>query len=499
MPVFEHINNRKVSLARSYGLCAQLECLDYARHPHWLLADLSREQARNPAAALNTGDCSYDGGSVGHGGGNRPDRRGSAASPASAAARAPVAAKDCATALRMAPQPPPPLQPPQWLEQMREVAHTLAVGHRRGVGGRVLPQFFLQDGLNGAALLLRVALWLCPCPEADLLLLDWARAYPRAGGVTSVLPAMVASALRGDFRTARKLGFAQQLVSSQSVATAAGDGAGDGGGGVSRGGGGDTRAMAASTTLTPTEAAMQMRNAVAVAEVARAATDGCRRVGILYGGLHMRDLQRRLLRGVPGQLPALEPAGVRWETAWRVATVLSRSAVPWQQQQQWRVGGNRNGSDAAAPKIREAMASTVAEVEAMAAKIPREAREAAQAFGVAASEASDSAAAAAEAALSPAELLYSHAPLALLAAAYVTIGAWDWADTISTMAAAAFGGSGGDDAAGTGGGGFGGFGGGTAAGGGIEAVAAAALYVVRHAYMYYGLSKFLVQWDEKLF
>lgn len=51
----------------------------------------------------------------------------------------------------------------------------------RQAGDRLLPKFFppLGSSLNKPALVLRALLWLAPCPEAEIMLLDWARTYPR--------------------------------------------------------------------------------------------------------------------------------------------------------------------------------------------------------------------------------------------------------------------------------------------------------------------------------
>lgn len=60
-----------------------------------------------------------------------------------------------------------------------QVKRALILG--RQAGDEILPKFFppLGSSLNKPALVLRALLWLAPCPEAEIMLLDWARTYPR--------------------------------------------------------------------------------------------------------------------------------------------------------------------------------------------------------------------------------------------------------------------------------------------------------------------------------
>ncbi|CAN0040496.1 unnamed protein product, partial [Hapterophycus canaliculatus] len=175
-----------------------------------------------------------------------------------------------------------------WQGFMEEVTRALVVG--RQAGDKILPKFFppLGSSLNRPALVLRALLWLAPCPEAEIFLYDWSRAYPRAGGLSVLASSIAESVLKGDFFTAKKLGFAQQIVSGQ---------AGGGNWGQSD------------------EIVVKARNSVVVDETERALEDGCRKIMILYGGLHMQDLKSQLCK----QLGATsEAAG--WRTAWLIPT-----------------------------------------------------------------------------------------------------------------------------------------------------------------------------------
>jgi len=71
-----------------------------------------------------------------------------------------------------------------------QVKRALILG--RQAGDEILPKFFppLGSSLNKPALVLRALLWLAPCPEAEIMLLDWARTYPRSG-LIGVEPCLV--------------------------------------------------------------------------------------------------------------------------------------------------------------------------------------------------------------------------------------------------------------------------------------------------------------------
>jgi hypothetical protein len=73
----------------------------------------------------------------------------------------------------------------------------------------------------------------------------------------------------------------------------------------------------------------------------------------------------------------------------------------------------------------------------------------------------------------------SQASAIAIAVAYISIGAYDWSDTFLHVTTHLEQGLTVDSV--------------------IAATASTGLYVLRHVYMYYGLSKWLVQWDRKLF
>ena len=137
---------------------------------------------------------------------------------------------------------------------------------------------------------LRLPLWLVPCPEGAMLALDWA--LSSRGLVSEVLTALVDSAAKLDLRAVQKLAYAQLLVSGSMVC--------DG----------------------PQTVIMAERNAVALGEVRRAQLDGCRRVALLYGGLHGPDLDLRLQRDL-----GFVRTKTKWMTAWRIAVPAPEATV----------------------------------------------------------------------------------------------------------------------------------------------------------------------------
>eukprot|EP00277_Geminigera_cryophila_P013803 CAMPEP_0179436812 /NCGR_PEP_ID=MMETSP0799-20121207/20785_1 /TAXON_ID=46947 /ORGANISM="Geminigera cryophila, Strain CCMP2564" /LENGTH=408 /DNA_ID=CAMNT_0021217283 /DNA_START=307 /DNA_END=1530 /DNA_ORIENTATION=- len=129
---------------------------------------------------------------------------------------------------------------------------------------------------------LRAPLWMVPCPEGAMLTLDWA--LSSRGLVSEVLTAIFDCALTFDFRAVSKLSFAQLLVSGAMVC--------DG----------------------PQTVLIGERNSVALREISRAQTHGCKRTALLYGGLHGPDLDKRMQRDL-----GMTRKGQKWITAWRIA------------------------------------------------------------------------------------------------------------------------------------------------------------------------------------
>jgi hypothetical protein len=183
--------------------------------------------------------------------------------------------------------------------------------------GKVLPKFlFMKDNgsLDGLPFrVLRLCMWLTPAPELQLLLLDWARQYPPAGGLSKILRSMVGAVVHGDFLTLRRLAFSQMLTSSQGSP--------------------------------PPEVLVLERNSKVVLDVEQALQSGSsssssgsdsgsggvstKTVGVLYGGLHMMDMEAKLTRHLNfTRVPEAEGGGVKWHTAWTMpAYTAQRQAL----------------------------------------------------------------------------------------------------------------------------------------------------------------------------
>ena len=142
----------------------------------------------------------------------------------------------------------------------------------------------------------RLVCWLVPCPEAHLLLLDWVWG---GGRPSKVLGAMLDSLAGGNIIAARRLAFAQMIVSAQAKGAV--------------GGGADVPVL------------VERRNDVATECLAKALdAPGVSRVSLLYGGLHMPGLTRRLTETL-----GLEPSTQRWRAVWRVEPPGANNAVRW--------------------------------------------------------------------------------------------------------------------------------------------------------------------------
>lgn len=188
-----------------------------------------------------------------------------------------------------------------------------------------------QTPLRG---LLRSALWaLVPTPEVFLLVLDWTWSNPGAPRPSRALPPLVDALLRLDLRTVRKLAFAQTLTNAREL---------QGGEGKGRSGRGAhpffapsaaTAAAAAEEKVAcagaeasarggegETSVLIGERNNQVVAALRQAELDGVANVAVLYGGLHMPDLEAKLQREL-GLTRAGEPT---WLTAWDIP--LGRNA-----------------------------------------------------------------------------------------------------------------------------------------------------------------------------
>ena len=136
--------------------------------------------------------------------------------------------------------------------------------------------------------LLRAFWWVAPCPEPTLLLLDWLWV---GGRPAPVLGALVDRLSAFDVLGARRLAFAQIIVSSQPTPEAG-------------------------TGLPPPPPVLiTRRNTVALEALRQAFAAGDNRVALLYGVQHVPDLLQRLLAD------GMQVVGSQWMTVWQVSAL----------------------------------------------------------------------------------------------------------------------------------------------------------------------------------
>ncbi|CAN0268876.1 unnamed protein product, partial [Ectocarpus sp. 13 AM-2016] len=192
---------------------------------------------------------------------------------------------------------------------------------------------------------------------------DWARSYPRAGGLSVLASAIAESVLSGDFWG----GGGCVWVSFPRRGQAGGGNWGQ-----------------------SDEIVVKARNQVVVEETERALAEGCRKIMVLYGGLHMQDLTSQLCK----QLGATQDiAG--WRTAWVVPTRA------------------RQKTNAATSPVPPRMASA----DAAAGRLEQGQGQ----VGMLGDETN-------------ADGMARWGPLGVAALAYVAVGAWDWTDTVEALA-----------------------------------------------------------------
>jgi len=134
--------------------------------------------------------------------------------------------------------------------------------------------------------------WFVPCPEFHLILLDWVWG---GGRPAPVLGAMVDAISAGDIVGARKLAFAQMLVSSQNATDVYG-------------------------SSTDSYATIDARNAVATERIREVLDNSLMttntnktKLAVLYGGSHCPGLSTNFQTRLN-----LEKKETKWRTVWRV-------------------------------------------------------------------------------------------------------------------------------------------------------------------------------------
>jgi hypothetical protein len=161
----------------------------------------------------------------------------------------------------------------------------------------LLKTSLLQDAAFTNAL--RLLLWLIPCPELGQLVLDWSRMRQNAGGISPVLNTALNYLSIGRFDDAKKLLFAQQLVS----------GVVDDGewGGMSK------SDISVRVIARDRECCRILERFLY--DYTKGATDlSNRSIAVLYGAYHISDLRSRFI-----SLGLTELPGEEYLTAWSIS------------------------------------------------------------------------------------------------------------------------------------------------------------------------------------
>jgi hypothetical protein len=127
--------------------------------------------------------------------------------------------------------------------------------------------------------LLRRIVWLTPSPEVSLLLIDWSRVNPQAGGVPRVLLPILENIITLNFLEAKKIAFAQQILS-----------------GISDSGdfGGEAKSDTDVRVLARNEACCQSIKGFVDENRNKNKTPSSLKIGILFGAYHISDLCKRI-------------------------------------------------------------------------------------------------------------------------------------------------------------------------------------------------------------
>jgi len=238
--------------ANSYDLACQLNVIDYTK-PNWIHCDATREQYHSILSKSNP-----------------------ASSSSGANMNAPIwALASTATA---------PMQEYMSAIFRPSTPSTANNDISRFSSRRLFSNLFLEG--NALATFFRLLLWsFSPSPEVSILLLDWSSLVdPKpTGTISPVFIPVMESLWTGNLVEARRLVFAQLLVSGQTS------------------GGRDLNLV-------------RKRNSVAMEKLLNSMDEGSQsKNALLYGAMHCQDLQSRF------EKMGYNVRNVEWRTAWSVS------------------------------------------------------------------------------------------------------------------------------------------------------------------------------------
>ena len=227
--------------AQQFGLNCQVDCIDYG-NPIWIHADMTRQELLAAAGTTDTLQPLW--------------------SLTSTASTWPGA--EAVSALFRPLTPSAPMNTP--------------------VDRRLFSNLFLPG--NALTAFFRSLFWLAiPAPELFVMVLDWSSMLPRpSGGISQVALPVLESFLTGNFHEARKLVFAQMIVSGQQSST-------------------DEKLL------------IIRRNEKAIESIKKSLETGSNhRLAVLYGSMHCSHLRDKLID------LGFIPAKTSWRTVWSVQT-----------------------------------------------------------------------------------------------------------------------------------------------------------------------------------
>ncbi|KAJ1632743.1 hypothetical protein T492DRAFT_986414 [Pavlovales sp. CCMP2436] len=205
------------------------------------------------------------------------------------------------------------LPAPSSSSQLAEVVQTIRRGSIRGAA---MSAARARRGPPPSQQLVRGLAWVVPCPELTLLVLDWSWSRTRPQ-LSAILEPLLRALASFDLRSARRLAFAQLLLSSSAEG-------GGSTGAVFSGGGVGAR-------IEPRMKQRNMAAADALDTALRSAGDRDR-IALFYGPSHLEGPS-----GIVAELLARWPGATIVDVSWRTAFAVELGDRPAQEQPVQRI------------------------------------------------------------------------------------------------------------------------------------------------------------------
>lgn len=125
----------------------------------------------------------------------------------------------------------------------------------------------------------RLFLWLTPCPEMSLILIDWTRLSPNTGGISKMLYPILECIITGNLFEAKKIAFARHIMSGLSDSGSYG---------------GEAKSDISVRVAERNKACCDSISAFVLEQKKKQGSALPFKIGVMYGVYHMEDLYRRL-------------------------------------------------------------------------------------------------------------------------------------------------------------------------------------------------------------